>query len=158
MEISDDCVVTIAYKLTDGSGSEIEQVGEEEGLAYLHGYGNIVPGLEEELHGLSAGEGFEVTIPPEKAYGEHADELVSWVDRDSFPGDTEPQPGMAFKASRAGGEGQEILFVTEVNEEQVKVDANHPLAGKTLTFEGSVVEIREATEEEQEAGRPLEES
>jgi FKBP-type peptidyl-prolyl cis-trans isomerase SlyD len=159
MDVSDDCVVTIAYELTDGEGVDIEAVAEEDGLSYLHGHGNIVPGLEDALHGLSVGEGFETTVEPDRGYGEHADELVSWVDRDAFPGDTEPEPGMAFQASRSdaeGGEAQQILFVTEVTDEQVKVDANHPLAGKTLNFEGSVIDVREATDEEIEAGRPAE--
>lgn len=160
MEISDDCVVTIRYSLSDGDGNVLEQVGED-GLAYLHGHENIVPGLESELEGKEESDEFEVTLEPEEAYGEHMDELVSRVDRETFPEDEELEPGMVFQAVKSdigGGDGEasQFLVIQKIVGDEVVVDANHPLAGKTLSFEGAVLGVREATDEESEAGRPLE--
>jgi len=157
MEVADGCVVSIRYTLRDAEGNSLEEVGDD-GLEYLHGHGNIVPGLEEALEGATEGDSFDVTVPPEEAYGEHMEELVSRVARDTFPEDRELEPGMVFQAVREGEdaeESSEFLVVRKIIGEEVEVDANHPLAGRRLTFEGEVLDVREAREEELEAGRPL---
>jgi FKBP-type peptidyl-prolyl cis-trans isomerase SlyD len=157
MDIADNRVVSMRYTLRDTNGNVLEEVGDD-GLEYLHGHGNIVPGLEETLEGESEGDTFDVTVPPEEAYGEHLDELVSRVDRDTFPEDKELEPGMVFQAVRedfGGEDASEFLVVRKIVGEEVEVDANHPLAGKTLSFDGEVLGVREARDEELEAGRPL---
>jgi len=158
MEVADDHVVTISYTLTDTeSGDLLEQVGEDEGLPYLHGHDNIVPGLEEELVEKSPGDDFEVTIDPEDAYGERMEELVSRMDRDAFPEEQDLEPGMVFQAVRGDGgdeEASQFLMIKKIVGDEVEVDANHPLAGKTLTFEGAVVDVREAEDEELDQGHP----
>lgn len=161
MEVADDRVVTISYTLTDAdTGDVLEEVDESEGLPYLHGHDNIVPGLEEELADNEPGDEFDVTIDPEQAYGERMEELVSKMDRDEFPEEQELEPGMIFQAVKADGEGDEasqFLMIRKIVGDEVEVDANHPLAGKTLTFEGSVVDVREAEDEELEQGHPTRE-
>lgn len=157
MEASDDHVVSIRYTLRDADGNVLEEVGDE-GLEYLHGHENIVPGLEETLANKTEGDDFETTVPPEEGYGEHMDELVSRVGRDTFPEDQELEPGMVFQAVRddVGGEdASQFLVVRKIIGEEVEVDANHPLAGKTLSFDGRVLGVREARDEELDAGRPL---
>ncbi len=161
MEVADDCVVIISYVLKDAdSGEVLEEVDDQEGLAYLHGHDNIVPGLEEALDSKEPGDDFEATIPPEKGYGERADELVSKMDRDAFPEDQDLEPGMVFQAVRSdtGGEkASQFLMVTKIAGDEVEVDANHPLAGKTLDFDGSIVDVRDAEEEELDQGHPTRE-
>lgn len=161
MDVADDRIVKISYSLEDvETGDQLEQVGEDEGLEYLHGHENIVPGLEEELAGKEPGDAFEAEIPPEKGYGEHMEELVSKMDRDAFPDDQELEPGMVFQAVQgdSGGEQEsQFLMVKKIVGDEVEVDANHPLAGKTLHFDGSVVDVREATDQELEQGHPTRE-
>lgn len=160
MKIDDDRVATISYQLQNEEGEVLEQVDEEEGLTYLHGHENIVPGLEEELLGKEPGDDYEVTVPPDDGYGEHVEELVSKVPRDTFPEDVELEPGMVFQAVKddVGGdeaEASEFLVVRKIVGDEIEVDANHPLAGETLQFEGEVMEVREASDDEIEMGRPL---
>lgn len=158
MEIADDCVVTIRYELTDEETETVLESLEDDNLTYLHGHGNIVAGLEEELDGKEPDDEFDVTVPPEKAYGERLEELVSRWDRDKFPEGQELEPGMMFEVSKAGGSGPEatqFVIIKKIVGDEVEVDANHPLSGKTLHFSGSVVDVREATDPELEQGRPL---
>lgn len=160
MEIEDDRVATISYQLQNEEGEVLEQVDDNEGLTYLHGHENIVPGLEEELQGKEPGDDYEVTVPPENGYGERVEELISKVPRDTFPEDVELEPGMVFQAVNdevEGEEASEFLVVRKIAGDEVEVDANHPLAGQTLDFEGEVMEVREASEDEIEIGRPLRE-
>lgn len=142
--VADGKVVRIHYSLTvrdqhvDDSGSEP--------LAYLHGSGQIVPGLEDQLTGKSQGDKFEAVVPPEKAYGDRVGGPRA-VPRDAFPDDVDVETGMQFAAQ--GPDGQVIpLWVVGVEQDEVLVDPNHPLAGETLRFEIEVVDVREATAEE----------
>lgn len=149
MQISENTVVQIHYTLKNQSGEVLDSSQDAEPLTYLHGAGNIIPGLETALSGREQGEKVNVTVEPDEAYGAHREELVQQVGRDMFPVD-ELEPGMRFKAETA--EGPQILTVTKVEESDVTVDANHPLAGETLHFDVEVVEIREASSEEVEHG------
>lgn len=150
-------IVSITYKLMDEKGETLEEVGEGEEFSYLHGHGNIIPGLEEGLEGLQEGESFDVTVPPERAYGEFSDELVGEINLDVFPDGRPPEAGQVFEASPKEGEGVMMLRVVEVDEEagEVVVDGNHPLAGQALVYQGAVAEVREATEQELEERRPI---
>lgn len=154
MQISDNTVVSIHYTLKSDAGDILDSSENAGPLTYLHGAGNIIPGLESALTGHEQGEKLNVTVEPDQAYGVHRDDLVQKVTRDKFPVD-DLQPGMRFKAETA--QGTQILTVTEVQAEDVTVDANHPLAGETLHFDVEVVDTRKATAEEVEHGHVHEE-
>lgn len=149
--IGDNAVVSIHYKLSDADGNELENSAEAEPLKYLHGAGNLIPGLENALTGKTAGDELSVAIPPEEAYGEVAPQLVQEVERSMFQGVDQVEPGMVFQAKAPDGNVQRIT-VREVNGDKVTIDANHPMAGVELHFEVQVVEVRPATDEEIEHG------
>ena len=150
MLIGPNCVVSLHYILKNDAGEIMDQSQEGQPLSYLHGAAGIIPGLEKELTGKVAGADFSVTITPEEAYGEHIPEMVQQVPRDAFPADVEIQPGMQFNAQSPNGPVS--VIVTAVEETTVTVDGNHPLAGKTLHFEGKIEAVREATAEELDHG------
>ena len=146
MQISKHKAVAIEYTLTNDSGEVIDSSEGQDPLTYLHGAGNLISGLEQALEGKSAGEELKVTISPEDAYGERIDELIQIVPRDRFEGADELEVGMRFHAS--SDHGETLVTITEVTEDEVTVDGNHPLAGETLHFEVKVVEVRDASEDE----------
>ncbi len=151
MQIQDNAVVSIHYTLTNEAGDTIDSSAGAEPLAYLHGAANIIPGLENALLGKTVGDKLEVTVAPADGYGEHVAELVQEVPQEMFQGVEEVEIGMEFHAE--SNTGQPIaVTVTKVEDGTVTIDANHPLAGVTLTFDVEIVEIREATAEEQEHG------
>lgn len=143
--IAKDTAVRFNYILKDENGNVIDQ-SQGEPLAYLHGHNNIIPGLEKELEGKSAGDSLTAVIEPADAYGEYQEQAVQQVPRANFQGVDNIQPGMQFQSE---AEGQVMLVtVTDVNDDTVTVDANHPLAGKKLSFDVEIVEVRAATEDE----------
>ena len=147
MTIAQQKVVSIHYKVVDvDSGETIDSSEGKEPMTYLHGAQNIIPGLEKALEGKSVGDELEVTIAPEDAYGEYSDERVQQVPMEAFQGVEKVEPGMAFTAQTE--QGPINLVVTEVDEAVVTVDANHPLAGKSLQFSVKVDSVRDASEEE----------
>jgi FKBP-type peptidyl-prolyl cis-trans isomerase SlyD len=150
MDIAKDRIVTINYTLTDDGGKVIDSSKGREPLAYLHGAGNIIPGLEASLEGKSAGDNISVSIAPAKGYGERNGDLVQEVPRDRFPEGAEIRLGTQFQTMSPAG--PQIVTVVGVTDEQVTVDGNHPLAGMNLNFEVDVVEVRQATAEELEHG------
>lgn len=146
MQIEKGRVVTLNYTLSDEGGKLID-ASKDGDFAYLHGAGNIIPGLENALAGKEAGETLTVSIAPEDAYGLRDDTKTQTVTRDMFPEDAEVKPGVQFHAQ--GSEGQPIVVtVTQVEGDAVTVDGNHPLAGVALHFEVEVMAIRDATAEE----------
>ncbi|TXR54693.1 FKBP-type peptidyl-prolyl cis-trans isomerase [Reinekea thalattae] len=144
--IADKKVVTLNYNVKDADGQLIDSSEGAAPLVYLHGFKNIIPGLEDALTGKKQGEEFDVTVEPKDAYGEYNAAAVQVVPRAAFEGVESVEPGMAFTADTENGPVQ--LIVTGVEGDDITVDPNHPLAGKTLSFTGSVVEIRDASEEE----------
>ena len=150
MRIAKDAVVSIDYTLTDNDGSVLDSSQGGEPLAYLHGAGNIIPGLEDALEGKATGDQLQVSVPPEKAYGRRIEELRHKVPRKMFEAKGEIKPGMRFHAD--GEHGTHTVTVIEVDAENVTVDANHPMAGKTLHFKVHVVNVRSATDEELKHG------
>jgi FKBP-type peptidyl-prolyl cis-trans isomerase SlyD len=146
MQIADRTVASFHYTLTDAAGKVLDSSEGRDPLAYLHGAGNIVPGLEKAMAGRSAGDSFEVDVAPEEGYGPRHDELVQTLPKSAFQGVPEPQPGMQFQGN--GPQGPIVVTVTAVEEENVTVDGNHPLAGQALHFAIEVTEVRDATEEE----------
>jgi len=150
MQVAENRVVSIEYKLTNGEGQVLDESEGRGPLTYLHGRGNLIPGMEEQLEGKEPEQQVQFDIPPEKAYGERQDELVQAVPKDRFPDDVDVKPGMQFQAQTESG--SQLVHVVDVGEQDVTVDANHPLAGETLHFDVKVVEVREASDEEIEHG------
>ncbi len=150
MQIADQCVVLFHYRLTDAEGELIDASPENQPLAYLHGAGNIVPGLEQAMTGHRAGDHFDVTVEPAQGYGERNDALVQTVPREMFQGIDTIEPGMRFTAE--SDRGPVAVTVTEVDGDQITVDGNHALAGKTLNFAITIAEVRQASAEELEHG------
>jgi FKBP-type peptidyl-prolyl cis-trans isomerase SlyD len=151
MEITKDSVVSIDYRLHLGDGKIIEETDPGDPLVYLHGYEEIVPGLEKALAGKKAGESLKAQVSPEEGYGEYDPEGVEEVPREEFPSDIELEEGGMISATDDDGDEVDFL-IKEVRPKTVLVDFNHPLAGKTLHFEVTVREVRVASKEELEHG------
>ncbi len=146
MNITPDQVVSIHYTLRDESGAVIDASTAGEPLAYLHGHGNLIPGLERELTGKRAGDKLQVSIAPADGYGEYDRELVQSVPRRSLRGVPNVQVGMRLQAQTP--QGPRAVTVTHLRGDMVTLDGNHPLAGKTLNFEVEIAAVRAATDEE----------
>jgi FKBP-type peptidyl-prolyl cis-trans isomerase SlyD len=146
VQIGKNRVVTLNYTLRDEQGTVIDSSTGRAPLSYLHGKGNIIPGLEEALDGRAAGDKLEVTVAPERAYGPRDERLVQIVPRARFGEVESLQPGMQVRASSP--QGPRIVTVVRVDPDFVTVDGNHPLAGRTLHFTVEIAEVRKASHEE----------
>ncbi len=145
MRIEKNTVVSINYKLSDSAGKIIEQ--PDLPISYLHGgYGGIFPMVEEELHSNEIGYSCSVLMEPENTFGDHDSELIRVEPRNLFPENI--AVGMQFEGGEENSDEKLIYTITDVANDKVVVDGNHPLAGVTLNFECTVTEIRPATEEE----------
>ena len=151
MTIKENSAVSFHYTLTDDEGQQLDSSAGKEPLAYLHGAGNIIPGLEKAMTGKSVGDSMTVAVNAAEGYGEVQSELIQEVPREAFQGVDSIEIGMQFEAQTGQG-GSVPVTVTEVSDEVVTVDGNHPLAGKNLNFDVTIEEIRDATEEELEHG------
>jgi FKBP-type peptidyl-prolyl cis-trans isomerase SlyD len=151
MKVSKDSVVALEYRLHLGDGQVVDESAPGQPLSYLHGRGQIVPGLEGQLEGMAAGESKKVVVAPSQAYGEHDQRGLQTVPRAMFPPNAQLQAGMSVSAQTEGGDVIPIT-IREVKGDQVVVDLNHPLAGKTLHFDVTVREVRQATDEELQHG------
>jgi FKBP-type peptidyl-prolyl cis-trans isomerase SlyD len=150
ISIADGVVAKIEYTLI--VDSEVLDSSNDEGpLEYLHGHGNIVPGLEKVLVGKKVGDSLQVTVSPEEGYGEYDEEATAHVPREEIPADVPLEPGVELVMEDDDGEELSAV-ITWVGPDEVQLDFNHPLAGRTLEFEVKVVGLREATEEELEHG------
>lgn len=147
MQVQDDCVVSIHYTLTNGEGEELDSSVGSDPLVYLHGAGNIIPGLEGALAGSRAGDRLEVTVQPEHAYGLIDPDLIRRLPRDAFADIERVEPGMQFQTQGPNGQILRVI-VKESDADGVLIDANHPLAGQILNFSVSIEGVRGATEEE----------
>lgn len=146
MKIQKNTVVSIDYTLKDDDGNLIDTSSGRGPLKYLHGNGNLIPGLEKALEGREAGQSFSVKIPPEEAYGQKDEALIQEVPRNLFDETEGLEVGMQFQAQTE--QGSYILTVKEIKENTVVIDGNHPLAGQNLNFEINIISVREATLEE----------
>jgi FKBP-type peptidyl-prolyl cis-trans isomerase SlyD len=151
MAIGKNKVVRIEYLLTDPDGQVLDSSKQRGPLTYLHGLGNLIPALEAELEGKEEGEEVILTLNPEQAYGQKDEQLVQQVPRSMFQHVDNLEEGMRFEAQT--DDGSRVVTVVGVDEENVTVDANHPLAGIPLHFNVNVVEVRDATEQEVNAGQ-----
>jgi FKBP-type peptidyl-prolyl cis-trans isomerase SlyD len=150
MKIAKNSVVTLNYKLSDAQGNLIEESREREPMIYLHGgYGNTLPKIEEALDGKDAGYETTIQVEPEDAFGEYDAALVKIEARDRLP--TPLEVGMQFEGTPESGEASDeslIFTVTDIADDKVVLDGNHPLAGMALRFSLQVTDVRDATDEE----------
>jgi FKBP-type peptidyl-prolyl cis-trans isomerase SlyD len=152
MLIARNTVVTLKYSVKDTDGTAVDEGTAP--LVYLHGgYGGIFDRLEEELQGKALGDILEVKLEPEDAFGEYDAELVVIESRQLFPENIEV--GMQFERGSEDGENDDELFtITDIADDKVVVDGNHPLAGIALLFSCTVTDVRAATPEEVTHGHP----
>tara|TARA_B100000787_G_scaffold108418_1_gene80583 strand:- start:251 stop:733 length:483 start_codon:yes stop_codon:yes gene_type:complete len=150
MKIAENKVALIDYTLRDNDGEMIDSSEGAGPLAYLHGAGNIVEGLEEALIGKKAGDKVKASIEPAKAYGERYEDMKQEVPKELFGGVENIEVGMQFQSET--DEGPVLVTVMAISEKMVTVDGNHPLAGVHLNFDVTVREVREPTAEELEHG------
>ncbi|MEM7168402.1 MAG: peptidylprolyl isomerase [Planctomycetota bacterium] len=148
-QIADGQIVSIHYTLTLDGGEQVDSSRGGDALDYLHGHGNIVPGLESELNGRKVGDKVNVVVDPEAGYGPRRDDAVHEVPLEQLPADV--KVGSQLQAQTETGQTL-MVHVTEVREDVAVVDFNHPLAGKQLRFDVEVMGIREATAEELDHG------
>jgi FKBP-type peptidyl-prolyl cis-trans isomerase SlyD len=146
MPIAPNDVVTIHYTLTDDSDKVLDSSAGREPLAYLHGHGNIVPGLERALTGHDVGERLKVRVPAAEGYGEHDRALVQRLPRRALKGIANLRVGMRLQAGT--DHGHHAVTVTQIAGDMVTLDGNHPLAGQSLNFEVEITAVRPASEEE----------
>ena len=145
--VAADKVILMHYTLTNDTGEVLDSSRDGDPLPYLHGHANIVPGLEAALEGKSAGEKLTVAVPPEEGYGVRQDIPAQPVDRAAFPAELQIVPGMQFFAE--GPDGSPIpVWVEGVEDGNVLITGNHPLAGVTLNFDVEIVSIRDASDDE----------
>ena len=149
--IADGHVVTLHYRLTLDDGTIADESFGGEPLVYLHGHGNIVPGLEKQLAGKAAGEKADVTVTPAEGYGDYDPTLDQKVPRSAVPENAELQAGVAFQAQTQDGKPI-TLWIRAIENDEVTVSPNHPMAGQTLNFAVEILEVREATPQEAEHG------
>lgn len=150
MTISRNKVVSFHYTLTDAAGEQMETSRNREPMDYLHGAGNIIRGLEKALEGKSAGDSFQVTVDPVDAYGERKPANMQRVSAKHFNKPQALKPGQVVALQTQKGPLQ--VTIVKVGRFNIDVDANHPMAGQTLTFDVEVTGVRDSTAEERAHG------
>jgi FKBP-type peptidyl-prolyl cis-trans isomerase SlyD len=150
MKVENNKVVQMHYHLTDADKNVLDSSKGREPLAYIHGIGNIIPGLEKQLTGKEVGDKVAAVVEPAEAYGERDENLMQIVPISGFQGDEELQVGMQVQVGTERGPA--IASVAKIEGEDVTLDINHPLAGLTLHFDVEIMDIRDATSEELDHG------
>ena len=146
MQIGERTVASFHYTLTNDAGKVIDSSADRAPLTYLHGAGNIVPGLEKEMVGRSSGDVFNVVVAPEEGYGMPNPMMIQVVPKDAFQGVDTLEVGMEFQAQTP--QGPMSVSIAKIEGDEVTVDGNHPLAGQTLHFAIEVTDVRDASLEE----------
>jgi FKBP-type peptidyl-prolyl cis-trans isomerase SlyD len=146
MTIKKNKVVSFHYSVTNEAGEVVDSSRERKPMTYFHGANSIVPGLEKALEGRSEGDAFQVTVTPAEAYGERDDNKLQRISSKHFRNPKKIKPGQMLVLKTRQGPIQ--VMVLKVGRFNLDVDANHPLAGQTLTFDVEVTGIRDATKEE----------
>ncbi|MFZ5723277.1 MAG: FKBP-type peptidyl-prolyl cis-trans isomerase [Pseudomonadota bacterium] len=153
MQIADQTVASFHYTLTRPDGATIESSRADSGgepVTYLHGSGNIIPGLEKALLGKAAGDRVQVTVTPAEGYGERRDDMIQRIPAKYLGGSAKLKPGMQVPLKLE--HGTQLVTVLKVGKFSVDIDANHPLAGETLCFDIEVLAVRAALPVEIEHG------
>lgn len=146
MEIKKNTVVLLQYQLRDEAGQMLEDAYENEPVALLQGQGNVIRGLDKALLGHTSGDEFEVTVPPEDAYGPRQEDQIQRVSKKYFANPKRLKPGM--QTSLRTENGTRPVTVVKIGGKVIDVDTNHPLAGQTLSFKVRITDVREATPQE----------
>lgn len=149
--ITKNQVVTFHYTLKDKEGQQIDSSVGGDPMLYLHGHGNIVPGLESEMESKKVGDKLKVHVSPDKGYGQYDSEKRFCIERSHLPSDVEIQPGMVLELHAEDGDRM-MAAIVAVDQKLIEVDANHPMAGVDLHFEVEILDIRPASPEEIEHG------
>lgn len=152
MKISNNKVVLFHYALVNSEGEVLDGSRGGEPLPYLHGHKNIVPGLEAAMTDREVGDHFKVTVSPDQGYGQRDESKVQILDPESFAGFDKLEIGMLCQMEDDNGEAQYVA-ITDIKDDEITVDANHPFAGLELNFDVEIMEVRDATEQELSAGR-----
>ena len=146
--VANDTVVKIDYTLSLDDGEVYDSSTETGPLEYLHGYDQLIPGLEAALEGMRVGDIKDVVVTPDLGYGEYDPDAVELVPHDAVPADMELEPGMSVDLYDEESDQEIEAFVAEVSADGVLLDMNHPLAGETLHFSVKILGIRNASAEE----------
>ena len=141
VEAKDGDTVKVHYTGTLEDGTVFDSSLDSEPLEFTLGAGEMIPGFEEAVKGMQVGQSKTVTIPADKAYGPHHEDIIFLVEREQLPENLNPEVGQRLQMLQTGGPTIPVI-VTEVFETAIVVDANHPLAGKDLTFEIQLLEIK----------------
>jgi FKBP-type peptidyl-prolyl cis-trans isomerase SlyD len=147
MQIGANTVVTIEYTLRDQDGQVLDSSQDSQPLAYIHGHGQLIPGVEAELAGKEPGAELRFNVPPERGYGHYSEDAFQMVSKSNFPDDVEIAEGQQFWLTDQSG-NQRHARIESISDDQVRLDFNHPLAGVALDFEVKVLDVRQASEEE----------
>lgn len=150
MQVAKNKVVGIQYTLRNDEGQTLDSSEGRDALYYIHGVGQLIPGLEEALEGKTTGDKLQVSIPPAKGYGERETALIQTISRGQFQADVEIEKGMQFHA-QSGGQPI-VVTVVDIKGDEVTIDGNHALAGVNLNFEVEIAEVRDATASELDHG------
>jgi FKBP-type peptidyl-prolyl cis-trans isomerase SlyD len=150
MQITSGKVVSMDYTLTDDKKQTLDSSEGKEPLAYLHGQGQIIPGLEKALEGKKVGDSMQVSVTAAEGYGEKDDKKIATIPRKQIQGVGDLKVGMQLQAGGEGG-GQ-VVTVIKLSDDEVTIDSNHPLAGVDLNFDVTIREVRDATTEETSHG------
>ena len=146
MTVANNKVVEIHYILKDREGELIDSSEGQAPLAYIHGIGNIIPGLEKELEGKNIGDKVKAVIPPAQGYGEYEEKMVHKIPKENFKDESQIKLEAQFRVDME--DGPRIATITQIEESEVTVDMNHPLAGEVLSFDTEIIDVREASAEE----------
>ena len=146
MQIAKNKVVSIDYTLTDSKGEVLDSSSKGRPLQYIQGLGHLIPGLEKALEGKTTGDALKAQIPATEAYGARDEELMQMIPKDNFGDIPDLKVGMELEAE--SDDGVRVITVVGIEGDKVVVDGNHPLAGMDLTFDVTIVGVREATADE----------
>lgn len=142
MKVSNNTVITLEYVLMDDLGEILESSKEDGEYEYLHGIGEMLPGVEKALLGLEKGDSIDIVILPEDGFGIRSEEMIIEVDKNIFKEEATIEKGMEFDIE--DDDGESIITVVELRGGKVLIDKNHPLAGKTLRVKAEVLDVRKA--------------
>jgi len=152
MQVAKDKVVSFEFKVTDENGQLLDSSEGQGAFPYIHGNGYLIPGLEAAMEGKSPQDNFSVSVAPSQGYGEREAEKVQIIPREKFEG-LDLEIGMKLEARYPND--TVIMTVTAIDDTNVTLDGNHPLAGKTMSFDVTIVDVRDATPEELQHGHPF---
>lgn len=155
-KVADNVVVTLTYVLRLDNNEVVDEADRDEPLVYLHGFDNIIPGLEDALVGLSVGDKKKIVVAPEDGYGEYDEDDMDVMPRSDFPPDFEFEEGMELELHDPDTDEYLEAYVAEIGPKEITIDFNHPFAGETLFFEVEIIELRHPTADELEHGHPHE--